>query len=338
MTAPRAWRRREFLGTLAAAGSLPLLARCGGGPPPPPRWGRDAYRKPVRSRVAVLRAETYDAPLADLLRRGLRLCGVEARGRRVVLKPNLVEHDPAGAVNTHPAVVGAAVEAFRALGAREVVVAEGPGHRRDIEHLLTASGLLEVLRDARVPYVDLNHDAVRAVPLRTRCTALGRLYLPETVLGAELVVSLAKLKTHHWAGVTLSLKNLFGVVPGGVYGWPKNVLHWAGIAGSILDLNATLAAPRVSIVDGIVGMEGDGPIRGRPRASGLLVLGQDPVAVDATAARLMGIEPARVDYLREADAFLGNLAEERIEQVGELPGPLRQEYALPPRFAHLRAG
>ena len=72
---------------------------------------------------------------------------------------------------------------------------------------------------------------------------------------------MAKMKTHHWVGATLSMKNLFGVVPSGIYGWPKNVLHWAGIDESIADLHA--AFPRhFAIVDGIVGMEGNGPIQG----------------------------------------------------------------------------
>src|SRR5262245_66568541 len=91
-----------------------------------------------------------------------------------------------------------------------------------------------------------------------------------------------KLKTHHWAGVTLSLKNMFGVVPGSVYGWPKNALHWAGIHGSILDINSSLPIPQFAIVDGIVGMEGNGPLQGQAKQSGVLILGEDLVAVDAT--------------------------------------------------------
>ena len=102
-----------------------------------------------------------------------------------------------------------------------------------------------------------------------------------------------KMKTHHWAGVTLSMKNLFGVMPGVVYGWPKNVLHHAGIPGSILDINAAVR-PHLAIVDGIIAMEGDGPIMGTPRAAGLLVLGTNLPAVDATCTRLMGLDPWRI--------------------------------------------
>jgi uncharacterized protein (DUF362 family) len=229
------------------------------------------------------------------------------------------------------------VLAFLRLGAAEVIVAEGAGHRRDTEYLLGASGLDAVLRERRVRFVDLNLDRVEEVALPTSFTALGRLWLPRTVLDADLFVSMPKLKTHHWAGVTLSMKNLFGIVPGAIYGWPKNVLHQAGIPGSIVDINAALAMPRLAIVDGIVGMEGNGPIQGEARAAGVVVIGDDLPAVDATGARLMGADPERVDHLRWAGDFLGNVAEERIEQLAESPARFRQDFALPPGFATLRA-
>jgi uncharacterized protein (DUF362 family) len=267
---------------------------------------------------------------------GLKLFALEISGRRVVLKPNLVEFDPQGVINTHPALITAAIDAFLHLGAREVVVAEGPGHRRDNEYLLTESGLGEVLRDTGSRYVDLNQDSVRPVRLVSRYTRLGTLYLPETVLGADLLVSMPKLKTHHWAAVTLSMKNMFGVVPGAVYGWPQNVLHWAGIGASIVDINAALEVPRFNIVDGIVGMEGNGPIQGEPKRAGVVVFGADPVAVDATCARLMSIDPWRVSYLSDAEAFLGNIAAERIAQLAEDVDTLRQDFRVLESFEALK--
>jgi uncharacterized protein (DUF362 family) len=144
----------------------------------------------------------------------------------------------------------------------------------------------------------------------------------------DWVVSMPKMKTHHWAGVTLAMKNLFGLMPGAVYGWPKNVLHGVGIEPSILDINATVAAD-LAIVDGIVGMEGDGPIMGVPRPAGVLVLGRNLPAVDATCARVMGIDPARVPYLAAAGR-LGPIVERLIQQVGEPIDAVRQEFALMP--------
>jgi uncharacterized protein (DUF362 family) len=139
-----------------------------------------------------------------------------------------------------------------------------------------------------------------------------------------------KMKTHHWAGATLSMKNLFGTVPGGVYGWPKNVLHWAGIPESIADLYGMF--PRTfAIVDGIYGMEGNGPIQGTPKYAGLLVSGRDLAAVDATCCRLMGINPERVEYLRLAIGEKA-LADAAIERTGEAVAHCRTNFSVLPQF------
>ncbi len=323
--------RRQFLKSSLAASSSILIGGCYQSSP----WERSAYRKKNHSKVAILEAKSYEMPLKHILLKGIKLFRLNLRGQTVVLKPNLVEYDPGGVINTHPAVVSAAIEAFHSLGARKVLVAEGPGHRRDNEYLLTASGLYSILKDHKARYVDLNTDDVRSLKLRSHFTSLEHLYLPETVLKADLLVSMAKLKTHHWAGVTLSLKNMFGLVPGAIYGWPKNVLHWAGIHESILDINSTLPIPQFAIVDGIVGMEGDGPLQGEPKYCGALILGDDLVAVDATAARLMQIEPTKITYLERAGEFLGNVAQEKILQVGERLDAFQQSFRVIPRFQHL---
>ena len=171
-------------------------------------------------------------------------------------------------------------------------------------------------------------------PLATGFTGLDHLWLPRTVLAADFVVSMPKVKTHHWAGVTLSMKNLFGVVPGIAYGWPKNVLHWKGIDRSILDINAAVTAHFV-IADGIVGMEGNGPLHGAPRKLGRIVLADDPVAADFTCAHLMGLNPLRVPHLAQAAEFLGNGASERIIHLAEQLPRSVEPFAVLPEFAYL---
>ena len=135
------------------------------------------------------------------------------------------------------------------------------------------------------------------------------------------------------------------MVPSRIYGWPKNVLHWAGLNGSILDVAAAVR-PGLAIVDGIVGMQGNGPIQGDPVNAGVIIVGTDPVAVDSTAAHLMGIDPERVDYLFDAGRFLGQIHPELIRQVGEDPGRSRPRSrssrrspacGSDPRRAHPRA-
>ena len=324
--------RRDFLKASAAASFYPLAAGCDQSI----RWEREAYRKGPSSQVAIVEAKSYEGSLKEIRIRAIRLFKLDLKGKVVVLKPNLVEFDPKGVINTHPAVVEAAIASFKSLGARDVLVAEGPGHRRDNEYLLRASGLYEVIKEHGVRYVDLNTDDVRVTRLRSHFTDLKQLYLPETLYNADLLVSMPKLKTHHWAGVTLSLKNMFGVIPGAHYGWPKNVLHWAGIHGSILDINSSLPVPQFAIVDGIVGMDGNGPLQGQAKNSGVLIFGADLVAVDATAARLMKIEPRKIKYLEMAGEFLGNLAYDKIEQLGERLERFQQDFRVIEIFQNLK--
>ncbi len=292
---------------------------------------RDQNESGWRADVVIARAESYETDLVDILRRGLVELGFRperVRGKSVLLKPNLVEPSrDAPQVNTHPAVVRAAAELFRRWDARDVFVGEGQGHIVDSDLVLDQSGLGQVLAEDRLEFVDLNHDEVFEVPNRLGFARWSRLILPASLRRADLVVSMPKLKTHHWAGVTLSMKNLFGLMPGIVYGWPKNVLHQQGIHPSILDINAAVC-PHMAIVDGIIGMEGDGPIMGTPRHSGVLVLGMNLTAVDATAARLMEIDPERVPYLAVASGRLGPIAERHIQQRGEPLAPLAKRYAL----------
>ena len=119
---------------------------------------------------------------------------------------------------------------------RSVVVAEGPGHRRDTEAIASRPACARRSTTPASAFVDLNDAPLVRTPLETRYTGLRELWVPRVLRETEVVVSMPKLKTHHWVGVTLSLKNCFGCMPGRVYGWPKNVFHVRGIPESILDI------------------------------------------------------------------------------------------------------
>jgi uncharacterized protein (DUF362 family) len=297
--------RRKFLvgaGAAAAVGSLVLCT-----------W----WQSPAP--VFVARNQRYDGDLVRTLRDGLTAVGLDpqwVRGKRVLLKPNLVEPSRAWPHRTtHPAVVAAAAEVFQAWGA-QVTAGEGPGHVRDTELALVESGVQDALDAARVSFSDFNYESALAVVNRGRTSTLGELQFPESALQADLIVSLPKLKTHHWAGMTASMKNLYGVLPGTIYGWPKNVLHYVGISRAVVDINASLP-PTIAVVDAILCMEGDGPILGTPKPMGLLAVGKNPTAVDATCARIMGLDPRRIGYLALAAGRLGPIAESKIPQRGE---------------------
>lgn len=265
-----------------------------------------------KSRVFVAKASSYQAEIAGLIEKGMDACQLNVKDKRVLLKPNLVEFDASTAINTNVAVLAATLEVLQKRGAASVRIGEGPGHRRDTVFLAEEAKYRGELAQFDHLFVDLNRDDVSAVK---QFANLPEVFLPNTALGADLIVSVAKMKTHHWAGATLSMKNLFGLVPGSVYGWPKNMLHQVGIPKSIVELNR-IFRKTFAIVDGVVAMEGNGPIQGTPKNAGVLVMGPDLVAVDATCCRIMDLDPDNIEYLRLA-AELGNREEDRIEQCGE---------------------
>jgi len=318
--------RRDLVFRLLPGGlftflSLPLLQAC--------------TRAEIPAEAFIAKVPRYGADIRSAILSGFRELGVtpgELKGKTILLKPNLVEtRADAPHINTHPGVIRAAADAFRSLGASNVLLAEGSGHCRDTLRLLEESGIADVLVEDRIPFVDLNYDDVYIVPNAGGHSRLKTLTLPLTLRKADWIVSMAKLKTHHWAGVTLSMKNLFGLMPGSFYGWPKNVLHHAGIENCILDINATVK-PHFAIVDGIVGMEGDGPIMGSPKAAGVIVMGRNFPAVDATCSRVMGIDPRRVDYLADASGRLGAIREGNILQRGELITAVETPFMLVDRI------
>ena len=285
----------------------------------------------ARSPVAIVKAASYSGELTRRIVEGIQACGLNVKGKRVLLKPNLVEFDKNTVINTDVAVVAAAFEAFSLLGAGEVRIGEGPGHRRDTYALAEEAGYRGLLEQFDRVFVDLNRDDVSRVE---GFADESEIYLPQTALAADLIVSIPKMKTHHWAGATLAMKNFFGLVPGAVYGWPKNTLHAIGITRSVVELNR-IFSKSFAIVDGIVGMEWNGPVQGTPKQAGVLVMGSDLRAVDATCCRIMGIDPARIAYI-EGSAHLGNATVEGVEQRGENVASVRSDFKLIREFEDLR--
>jgi uncharacterized protein (DUF362 family) len=319
--------RRRFVGSAAGVAATTGMAADW-------FWPKHSvsYRRP-RSFVAILNAVEYSQKIEALLMDGLRLFRLTIASKTILLKPNLVEDLP-GPVNTNPGLIGAAARCFLRMGATRVVIGEGPGHQRDTELVVQTANLKPHLAERQVQFVDLNRDELVRVKLKANYSALGQLLLPRAVLDSDFNVSMPKIKTHHWAGVTLSLKNMFGIVPGMKYGWPKNLLHWHRIHESILDICATVPIHFV-IADGITAMEGNGPLQGNPRELGKIVLADDPVAADATCARLMGFEPLQVRHLSDGSRFLGNLLADRIAMLAEPVETRIRPFAVLPEFQYL---
>jgi len=329
--------RRELIRALgtAAVSALPAAALAD-------FRGRQAERPAAGPllQVALVACPNYEPErLLEAIRAGWRSTRPpEVRGKRIVIKPNIADFAPDRPIHTDARLVEALIRHLGDLGAREIILAEGPPQNRDTEWLFRQSGFEALARRRSVPLVDLNYDDVRPVKnANPRATLLRELYLPETVITTDVLISIAKMKTHKLAGVTLSLKNMFGILPGTKYGWPKNTLHWNGIPLSICEVNGTVKT-HYSIIDGVVGMEGHGPIMGTAKKAGVLVLGDNALAVDATAARVMGVDPARVDYLAMAQSIkLGSLRSENIGLATETLELFRTDFVLDPEYSFLRA-
>ncbi len=304
------------------------------------RWFRWMWRGNLArffappTRVALAACATYEADVLGAVRAAWQHVAMpNLDGARVVIKPNLVDVVGDAPCFTHPRVAQAMIRLARELGAREIIVAEGTTFRRDVQAILDATGYADLLARERITFVDLNYDDVVAVTLRGGYTRLKTLFVAQTIRDADVLISLPKLKTHHWTQISVSIKNLFGVVPGVKYGWPKNTLHIQGIPAFLAELADSLPTRACAVVDGIVGLEGDGPLFGSAVPSGVIVAGTDLLAVDATCARLMGFDPAQIDYLAFAAwAGIGAIDESRIEIVGESLVRWQRVFEKPPKL------
>jgi len=235
-------------------------------------------------------------------RRVLECVGLSAiRGRRVLLKPNAGRVASAGSgVVTHPEVVAAAVDAFRAAGA-EVAVGESPIVGVDVQEAFAASGLAAVAAQRNCPLLDMDRRPGVELPVPEGQVIHSLQVCPEA-LEFDLLVSIPVMKTHMHTGATLAVKNMKGCL------WRRSKveLHMLpALEGNsekpldiaIADMSSVLR-PHLAIVDGTVGMEGLGPSAGRPKALDAVVASVDAFAADAVACQLMGAAAEHIPHLR----------------------------------------
>ena len=233
-------------------------------------------------------------------------------------------------------LVHAAFEAFRAMGAASVRIAEGPGHRRNTLDLADAAGYFKIVPGFEDVFIDLNLDDVTRVRPPRQFSRLEKLYLPNTVLGADLLVSMPKMKTHHWVGATLSMKNLFG------RGSERHL--WMAQERAPLGRHRGMhrrSARGVSHASSRLwtassAWKATAPSRASRRRAGVLVAGRDPVAVDATCCRIMRIDPMKIGYLQLAAGNGAQVMETNIRQTGESIAEVATPFDLIPEFQRVR--
>ncbi len=273
--------------------------------------------------VSLVRCSDYASErVMDAVRQAVALLGgMEAfvqPGQKVLLKPNLVRGmEPNRAVTTHPTIVAAVARLVREAGGVPLI-AESPGGPYSAPALRLAYRRSGMVRAAEEGGAELNYDTASSQVSHPEGQVLHRLDLIQPLLEADVVINLPKLKTHNLTVLTLGVKNLFGLVPGSLkISYHAKLVDREMFGEAMLDI-LTFARPTLTLMDAIVGMEGEGPSGGDPREIGAIVAGADCLAVDTVCAALVGVPPQDVLTTRLAVArgiITGRI--EDIDMVGE---------------------
>ena len=262
--------------------------------------------------LVVLRGAT-EATVAAAVRECMDACRWTdwvKPGASVVLKPNLCTAIPAeiGSANTERAVTEAVCEILLERTKR-ISIVEADHDRQTTREAFDASGYTEMANRLGVEMVNLSE-----VPsVGVRCPPVGELALPRMLLEADVFITLPKLKTHALTYYTGVLKNQWGCVPH----YRDRMIHHRLIHQLLGSIHGVLK-PTFALIDGIVAMEGRGPSHGKARRLNVILASRDGVALDATAMRLVGLDPYRCKHVAlAAKQGLGRIEAEAIEVNGE---------------------
>jgi uncharacterized protein (DUF362 family)/NAD-dependent dihydropyrimidine dehydrogenase PreA subunit len=275
-------------------------------------------KRKMDNKVYIVECPDYEQvqeKLAKLLAMMGGMRQFAASGEKIVLKVNLLQAaEPEKAVTTHPAVVAAVGRMAREAGAVPLI-ADSPGsglpyNHRTMERLYRTTGMDQA---ANAAGIEVNFDTTYQAVSYPQGNLIKRFEVITPVLEADGVFNLCKLKTHTFMSMTGAVKNNFGVIPGLTKpGYHANLQDKGHFANMLLDL-AEYVSPRLSIMDAVVGMEGDGPHTGDPRYVGLLLGSQNPMALDVVASEIMSLNRAQNPVLLEAEKR--GLYPHRLEQV-----------------------
>lgn len=278
------------------------------------------------SRVAIVRA-AGDVPGA--VKRAIDLVGGIARfvrpNAKVLIKPNLcIDKDWRSGATTSPTVVEALVHLVRAAGAGDVVVADGTTVGLSTTHVFQVTGYDVMTKHCGARLVDLNEDAMERIDI-VDPLAVRNIHVAREVLTSDVIINVPMLKTHVHTTVSVSLKNMKGVISPRT----KRKTHLVGLEGGIVDINRHVPVHLI-VVDGLVGHEGLGPQSGEARPMGLILAGTQPATVDAVATRVMGFDPYTIRHIATATLYgLGEIKANCIEVVGERLQDVRVRFKSP---------
>ena len=275
------------------------------------------------SKVALIRCESYDEnAVKAAVQRGIELLGGAAafvqKGEKILLKPNwIMAVPPERCATTHPAVFKAVCEVFLSAGA-DLSYGDSPGSgttEEAAEAAAIATGFKDVADKLNVSFADFLHGR----DIKTTGGFEEREFtIANGVLDCDGIISLPKMKTHGFLKMTGAVKNQLGVIPGKRKGAYHAQIHKpADFARMLIDLNA-FVHPRLYIMDGIVAMEGNGPMNGDPKKMNVLLFSSEPIALDATVCRILDVKPEySYTVTLGMQAKQGTYLQRQIELLGD---------------------
>ena len=231
------------------------------------------------------------------------MAGFAQKGETILVKPNLLlPAEPEKAVTPHPEVVTAVLKIINETGANALIAdSAGSGYshtKKTLDRLYDKCGIKESAAKGKA---DLNFDTSFKIISFPEGKLIKRFEIITPVLEADGLINLCKLKTHGFMSMTGAVKNLFGVIPGRTKpGYHAKLYQPDRFAAMLLDLAAYIS-PRLSIMDAVVGMEGNGPSGGTPKKAGFLLAAADPLALDVVAGEMMGLQKKDNPVLVEAE-------------------------------------
>ncbi|MCM8790969.1 MAG: DUF362 domain-containing protein [Candidatus Omnitrophica bacterium] len=265
------------------------------------------------ARVSLIRCASYDPDAVyESVKRAVDLVGgigsFVKQGMKVLLKPNLLsERPPEDAVDTHPEVVRVVARLVKIAGGEPVIGDAPGGYGKNIEAIFEKSGIRRVAKEEGIGLVKFTSSRfIEGIPITNY------------VFDCDRIISLPKLKTHSITVLTAGIKNMFGTVTGLYKAETHSRAPREEDLVKILAKVFSIAKPHLTVLDGIVAMDGDGPAAGDPKSMKLVMASPDAVAIDACVAKIVGLNPLDILLTKAAyEAGLGEADLARIEIAGE---------------------
>jgi len=269
------------------------------------------------SKVVVVKCESYDEnKVRAAIKKGFDLLGgaslFAARDEKILLKPNILSGEsPQKCISPHPTVFKAIAQEFSEIGS-QLSFGDSPGFGNPLGNARKA-GFLDVAESLNIPFADFENTVSMQNP---DGKLINKFEIAKGVVDCDGLISISKLKTHALTRITGAIKNQFGCIPGPRKAEFHSVMPNAvQFSKMLIDLNLLLK-PRLFIMDGIMAMEGNGPRNGKPKPMHVLLFSTDPVALDSTVCKLIGLDVNMVEPLAIGEEFgLGTISQ--IDYLGD---------------------